>query len=138
MAQFEKGRGACTGRSLVALVNTRNWMTPKGEMIEDFKLSQYQAVDKRWLRFFPAPNFPAGLRPGSCVSYHQFGFHDVLVMKFGTRAINTPQQYFSRGPSHLPQGLAHSGEAGILVRGALNVIESDHRNIFGDSPTPFA
>lgn len=40
--------------------------------------------------------------------------------------------------AHLTQGLANGGEAGMLEGGALNVVESDHGNVFGHAETGFA
>jgi hypothetical protein len=35
------------------------------------------------------------------------------------------------------QRLANGGKAGVLIGGALNVVEADDRNVFGNPPTEF-
>jgi len=42
------------------------------------------------------------------------------------------QEDFGSGPAHFAQGLANGGQGGILEGGALNVVESDDGDIFGN------
>ena len=46
---------------------------------------------------------------------------------------NAPQQSFRPDHSHLAQGLPNSGQSGILVCGALNIIKPNDRNILRDA-----
>ena len=61
------------------------------------------------LRLLFARNSPPDWRRTCGFPYHQLRFHGVLVVKFGTWAVNALQQDFSSGPSHFAQRLAHGG-----------------------------
>jgi hypothetical protein len=41
--------------------------------------------------------------------YHQFRFHDVFFLKFGTGSIDALQENLGGGAAHFAQRLAHGG-----------------------------
>ena len=54
------------------------------------------------------------------------------------RGVDSRQEGFCRDYTHLPQGLPDGSQGGVLIRGALDVVEPDHGNIFRDAPAGFA
>jgi hypothetical protein len=54
----------------------------------------------------------------------------VFLLALGPWPVDTLQENFGGGSSHFAERLADRGQAWILVGSALNVVESDDRNIF--------
>jgi hypothetical protein len=63
----------------------------------------------RSLRLLFAVYLLSGWRRSCSFPDNQFRFHGVLVVKFGTWAVNTLQENLGRSASHFTQRLAHSG-----------------------------
>jgi len=65
----------------------------------------------------------------------QFGLNGIARIELGPGAGDSTKKNLGGGSSHFAQGLADGGESGILVGGALNVVESDHGDVFGNGET---
>ena len=59
-------------------------------------------------------------------------------MLIATRFADTAQQGFCGGAPHFLEGLANGGKSGILIGGALDVIEADDRNVMGNAQSGLA
>ena len=71
-------------------------------------------------------------------SYNKFRFDDVSFVQLGSWPVDALEKNLGGGASHFAQGLAHRSQAGLLVGGALNVVEADNGNIFGDAASRLA
>ncbi len=70
--------------------------------------------------------------PAGCLADDQFGLdHGLTSVRIRLRTADAAQQSLGGDPSHFAQRLAHSGQRGILVGGALNIVEADDGNIVG-------
>ena len=101
----------------------------KSKRIGDCKIDYVKFATTSMLaldRASPAIGSGAG-----CFPDDQLGFHDVLVVKIGSGAVDALQQNLSGGPAHFAERLAHGREARVLVGGALNVVEPDDGDVFG-------
>src|SRR5690348_9758824 len=72
-----------------------------------------------------------GLQWRCALSHHQFRFDDnrLWILRFRP-GVDSLQHGAGRLDSHLPQRLADGRQPGILVCGALDVVEPDDGNIF--------
>src|ERR1019366_2119943 len=61
---------------------------------------------------------------------HQLGLDRNLLWMVHAVTSDAPQNGLGGNLSHLAQGLPHGGEPWVLERGALDVVEADHRDVF--------
>jgi hypothetical protein len=69
-----------------------------------------------------------------CVTHDEFGFdHALPAMGIRRRSANSSQKRFRGDSSHLTQRLPDRRQCRILIRGTLNIVKSDHRDIVGNA-----
>jgi len=54
------------------------------------------------------------------------------------RSGNTPKHGLGCNFAHLPERLPNRRETRVLENGALDIVETDYRNVFGHAPARFA
>jgi len=83
-------------------------------------------------------SFLAFLRSGKCgllsvtcgFTADEFGFNHDLAAGIGAGIADAAEQGFGRDASHFAQRLANCRQRGILVSGALDIVEPDDGDIF--------
>ena len=71
-------------------------------------------------------------------SDNQLRLEGIAGIGLRTRAGDAAEEDLGGGASHFAQRLADGSESGVLIGGALNVVETDDGDIFGHAQAGFA